>query len=111
MSATVVTALSSTKMGAAARVWVAFAILTQSASVRLPVRSFWLSTRASAERSRWASCSLLISREKMATALPDPLATLEAILRAKAVFPTPGRAAMRMRSDLLRPVIMASRAR
>ena len=57
------------------------------------------------------SCSRDISREKKATVLFVFLATLSAMLRAMEVLPIPGRAAMRMRSDLLRPLIFLSRSR
>ena len=60
--------------------------------------------------SRVTSCSRDISREKMATVLPDSLAADSATFRAILVFPMPGRAASSSRSDLFRPLILASTA-
>ena len=57
-----------------------------------------------------ASCSRDISREKMATVFWVDLATFSATFMAKEVLPMPGRAANKMRSDLLRPVIFWSTA-
>lgn len=48
---------------------------------------------------RLTSCSADISSEKMHTALPVFAATLEAIFSTKEVFPIPGRAPTRIRSD------------
>lgn len=59
---------------------------------------------------RCASCSLLISREKTATVRPPLVATFSAMLSAREVLPMPGRAAIRMRSVLLSPVITRSSA-
>ena len=84
--------------------------MAQSSLFRLPVRSCMPWMGVSKQRIRFTSCSALISREKMATVLPPRIATWAAMLRAKAVLPMAGRAARRIRSDLFRPVRMASRA-
>ena len=55
-----------------------------------------------------ASCSRLISREKKTAVLPENLPTWRRTLRAKEVLPMPGRAARRMRSELLRPEMALS---
>ena len=88
----------------------ASAIFTQSLSRRLPVVSRVFSMRPSLAMSRVTSCSLDISREKMATVLPDSLAALRAMFRAILVLPIPGRAASSKRSDLFRPLILPSTA-
>lgn len=69
--------------------------LFQSSSVSLPVTSFWLSTKLSLDKSRIASCSRDISREKNATVLLVLFATDSATFSAIDVLPMPGRAAMR----------------
>ena len=110
MSATVRSGLSSILMSVRLSVEAASAIFTQSLSRRLPEMSRPFSTSASLDSTRVTSCSLDISREKTATALPLALATLSATLSAKLVLPIPGLAAKRMRSDLLRPLILSSTA-
>ena len=61
-------------------------------------------------KSLVTSCSLDISREKIATVLPEALAADRATFRAILVLPMPGRAASSSRSDLFRPLIFRSTA-
>ena len=88
----------------------ASAMRCQSLSRRLPVTRRVFSTSPSLAMSRVTSCSRDISREKMATVLPDSLAADSATFSAILVFPMPGRAASSSRSDLFRPLILASTA-
>ena len=62
------------------------------------------------EMRRMPSASFAISNEKMTTRLSSFNATFCAMLRANAVFPMDGRAAMMMRSDLCRPLSLLSRS-
>ena len=82
---------------------------TQSSLVSMPFRSFWESTSDSVESIRLASSSLDISSENTATSLSLRRATLVAMFSAKEVFPIPGRAAIRISSDLFRPEMVVSR--
>ncbi|MPN40552.1 hypothetical protein SDC9_188090 [bioreactor metagenome] len=82
--------------------------MSQSSSLSLPVTSFWLSTKASLEMRRIASCSRLISSEKKTAVLPENFPAWSRILRAMEVLPMPGRAASKIKSDLFRPVIFVS---
>ena len=84
---------------------------SQSSARRAPVRKAWLSMPASAERMRLVSCSLVISRLKMATGTFCCMATRVAMFSAKLVLPIPGRAARMMRSPRPRPVSTVSSRR
>ena len=110
ISATVMEGLSSTRISVWLRAADAIASLVHSSSVSLPVASFWLSTKLSPARRRMASCSRDISREKKATVWRYFLATFRAMFRANDVLPIAGRAAIRSRSDRLRPLIFRSRS-
>ena len=57
---------------------------------------------------RRASCSLDISREKIATGIFASRAAYCAIFRAKAVFPMLGRPAMIIKSDFCNPEVISS---
>ncbi len=98
------------------RIWVRFrasaaaATFSQSLSLSFPVTSFLLSTKDSLEIRRRASCSRLISREKKATLFPENLPASSRMFSAMEVFPMPGRAASRIRSDLFRPEMARSRS-
>ena len=50
-----------------------------------------------------------ISREKMATTLPSFTAAFSAMLMAQAVLPMLGRAAMMIRSEACRPLVILSK--
>ena len=76
---------------------------SQSVSVRLPVLNTWASTWDSREKRRFTSCSLDISRLKIATARFWRNATCWAILSTNAVFPMEGRAAISTRSERWSP--------
>ena len=106
---TVTLAVSSMYMGSPLSTPALVASRTQSSLVRKPLRSLLESTSASVESIRVASCSLDISREKIATSLSPRRATLVAMFSAKEVFPIPGRAAISSKSDLFRPEVMVSR--
>ena len=110
ISATVSRGLSSMRMSVRLRAEAASAIFTQSVSRRSPLMRRVFSTRASLDKRRVASCSLDISREKMATVCFVSLATLSATFSAMEVLPMPGRAASSTRSDLFSPEILASTA-
>ena len=110
ISATVSSGLSSIRMSMRLRAEAASAMRCQSLSRRLPVIKRWFSTRPSLAMRRVTSCSLDISREKMATVLPDSRAADRATFRAILVLPIPGRAASKSRSDLFMPLILASTA-
>ena len=88
----------------------ASAILTQSLSRRLPVTRRVFSTSPSVAIKRVTSCSRLISREKIATVLPDSFAAESATFSAILVLPIPGRAARSRRSESFRPLILLSTA-
>ena len=105
MSATDSMGLSSMRMSTLFKMVAAPAIFSQSVSRREPVLRRLFSTQASEDKRRMASCSRDISRENTATVFWVLLATFKAMFSAKEVLPMPGRAASRMRSDLLRPVI------
>ena len=110
ISATVMAGLSSTRISVWLRAEDAMESLFQSSSVSLPVTSFWLSTKLSFDKRRIASCSRDISSEKKATVLLVLFATESATFSAIDVLPMPGLAAMRRRSELLRPLIFLSRS-
>ena len=110
MSATESMGLSSMRMSTLFKIVAAPAIFSQSVSRRAPVFRRLFSTRASEASSRVASCSRLISRENTATVFLADLATFSATFSAMEVLPMPGRAASRIRSDLLSPVIFWSTA-
>ena len=65
---------------------------------------------ATLESRRRTSCSLLISRLNTPTLLPSWTAACSAMLSAKLVLPTDGRAATTTRSLFWRPVVSASRS-
>ena len=109
ISETVMPAVSSMNICAPLKTWAVCTSFTQSASSSEPERRRLLSTKASQERILEVICSLLISRENIAT-LRFLRATFTAILRAKLVLPMPGRAAISIRSDLLSPPIFLSTA-
>ena len=88
----------------------ACAIFSQSLSRRLPVTSLVFSIRPSVASRRVTSCSLDISREKIATVFWLSLAADRATFRAILVLPIPGLAASSKRSDLFRPLIIRSTA-
>ncbi len=73
-----------------------------------PSRTFLASTSASEQSTRKPSCSLDISSEKNPTERPSRIATCWAMLRAKEVLPTDGRAAMMIRSVPWRPEVIRS---
>ena len=110
MSATDTVESSSMRMWERFRDSVATMIFSQSSGPRLPVTSFLLSTKHSLEMRRRASCSRLISNEKKTTFFPDFLPASSRMFRAMEVLPIPGRAASRIRSDLLRPEMARSRS-
>ena len=74
-------------------------ISLHSWSERSPVLSFCESTLEFMARIRLASCSFDISRENMAVVTFFLTVTYSAILRAKAVLPIDGLAAIRIRSE------------
>ena len=110
ISATLSMGLSSIRISTLFNTPAAAAIFSQSVSRREPVTSRVFSTQASELRSRVASCSRDISSENMATVFFSDFATFSATFNAKEVFPIPGRAASRIRSDLFRPLIFRSTA-
>jgi len=65
----------------------ALAMAFQSPSVSLPLRTFLESTRASEQRIRWLSSTLLISSEKNSTGLWAFMAAWVAMPRANDVLP------------------------
>ena len=81
-----------------------------SASDRSPVRIFWASTWDCMAKRRLTSCSLDISREKMATQRFSRMVMYSAILRTRAVLPMEGRAATRIKSAGWRPAVRLSRS-
>ena len=78
----------------------------QSSSCRFPVRILWESTLDSRANRRFTSCSLLISRLKMATDRSFRKAIYWAIFSTNAVFPMDGLAATRIRSEGCRPEVL-----
>ena len=66
--------------------------------------------RACEHSMRLSSASFDISSEKTATTLPSRTAAFSAMLMAKAVLPIEGRAAMMIRSDFCRPLVISSRS-
>ena len=101
-------AVSSIYRGSVLRKPALVASFTQSFPFILPFLRVFESTRASVESILVASCSFDISRLKVTTSFSARLATFVAIFIANEVFPIPGRAAMIIRSDLLRPDVMES---
>ncbi len=83
----------------------------QSESERYPVRSLWESTLATEQSMRWTSCSLDISRLKMATGMCSWTAACWAMFRQKLVLPMEGRPATTMRSDGCSPAVISSNLR
>ena len=81
---------------------------SQSSSVKLPWRTDCMSTCASPQSMRLASCSRGISREKKATVLRATMAACCAMLSMKAVLPIEGRAPTRMNSPPWKPVVNRS---
>ena len=79
-------------------------------SVSCPVCRFCDGISAARESSRETSCSRDISSEKIATVLPRFSPAYRAMFRAMLVLPMPGRAAIRISSDLFSPRIMRSRS-
>ena len=110
ISATVMAGLSSTRISVWLSAEEAMESLLQSSSSRWPVVSFWFSTKLSVDKRRMTSCSRDISSEKKATVFSYVFATFRQMLSAIAVLPMPGRAAIRIRSVLLRPLILRSRS-
>ena len=102
--------VSSMYIGASDRAFMAGAIRAKSISSRKPLRRRWLSMLETLERSLRTSCSLLISRLKTPTLFFSLTAACSAMLSAKLVLPTLGRAATTMRSLFWRPVVSASRS-
>ena len=105
---TVQPAPSSKYIGSCDSVSAAPAIFSQSEGSRLPDLSRVLLTSASEASIRDTSCSLPISRENITTSRFVALQVFTAILSANADFPIAGRAAIMIRSVLLRPVVIAS---
>ena len=83
---------------------------SQSASCRLPVRSFWASTLDSRANRRLTSCSFDISSENMAAHKCSWMVMCWAKLRTKAVLPIEGRAAIRIRSEGCKPAVCLSKS-
>ncbi len=110
ISATVSVGLSSILMSLALSVLPASVISFHCWSESLPVRRASPGTIAARERSLVASCSRLISSENTATFFFSVMPTWRAIFSAILVLPMPGRAAMRISSDLLRPSVLLSRS-
>ena len=74
------------------------------------MRSRCESMLATLDKRRRTSCSLLISRLNTPTLLPSFTAAYSAMLSAKLVLPTLGRAARTIRSLFWRPLVSASRS-
>ena len=98
--------VSSMNIFAAASFAAAAVMAGKSRSLRKPLRMLPRLTRASEQRTRCTSCCALISREKMATALPRLIAMCSAMFMANAVFPIEGRAAMTNISAPCRPSVI-----
>ena len=104
MSATDREASSSRYILAWLRLATAMATLPHSSSPAMrPVDSFLLSIRHSVDTRRMPSWARLISKENIATLLPECLAASTAMFSASEVLPTPGRAARVIRSESLSP--------
>ena len=88
--------------------WAEMASRDHSSASRCPVRSLSLVIEASELSIRETSWGLLISSENTATSTSFFKATLAAMFKAKEDFPIPGRAATKIRSDLLSPESSAS---
>ena len=110
MSETVRVGLSSMRIGDSLSVLAAAATSRHCCSVSWPVSRFCDGTSEARERRRLTSCSRDISSENTATFLCWVMATFSAMFSAMLVLPMPGRAAIRISSDLLRPRIMLSRS-
>ena len=98
------------KMGASERTPAAWAIFSSSLGDRDPSLSFLLSTPELAERSRWAICSLAISRLNMATWNLCPRATLQAMFSIRLLLPMLGLEARITMSERWSPPRVSSRA-
>ena len=99
----VIPGVSSTEMGAWAKLPTWRVKFNQSSSRKRPVRNLCRSTLVSKQSSRWATCCLDISRLKIATGTPASTAALRATPNANDVFPTLGRAARIIKSPACRP--------
>ena len=78
-------------------------MLAHSLSLKSPIRIFWELTIEFWERIRLISCSLDISKLKMATGILCLTATVSVTFNTNAVLPTDGRAAIRIKSDGCKP--------
>ena len=87
---------------------IAMWILSQSWRSTFPSRSLLISTLDSMESILIPRDSSDISRLKIKTFASAFLAAFRAMLRAKALFPMPGRAARITRSDFCRPLVILS---
>ena len=76
----------------------------------LPERKRLLAILASPDNILWVNCSRDISKLKTATGNFCSLAILEAILRQKLVLPIEGLPAIIIKSERLKPLVMASRS-
>src|SRR5204862_6169128 len=101
---------SSIKIWASDRAPMDCAMRGHSASFNSPVRSRYESTDASLHNKRVTSCCSDISREKIATGILYWIDACCAILRVSEVLPTPGLAAMMIKSDFWKPPVLASRS-
>ena len=108
ISGTLIPGVSSRYISVLPRTSPASISLIHSSALSLPVLRVVPEISASIERSLEASCSFVISSEKNATLRLHFIATCFAIFSAKLVFPMPGRAASRIRSERFRPVITLS---
>ena len=101
---------SSIKICASDSAPMACAMRGHSASFKRPVRSRYESTDASLHSKRVTSCCSDISREKIATGILYWIDACCATFKVSEVLPTPGRAAMMIRSDFWKPPVFASRS-
>ena len=95
--------VSSMYIGASDSAFMAGAIRAKSSSSRKPDRSRCESMLATLDSRRRTSCSLLISRLNTPTLLRSLTAACSAMLSAKLVLPTDGRAASTIEVALLEP--------
>ena len=102
--------VSSMYIGASDSAFIAGAMRAKSSSSRKPERSRCESMLATLDRRRRTSCSLLISRLNTPTLFLSLTAACSAMLSAKLVLPTDGRAATTIRSLFWRPVVSVSRS-
>jgi hypothetical protein len=110
ISMSVTPAVSSIQIGARLTSATPRTSLGQSSALTLPLLSACAGMRVTCEMSLWTSCSLLISKEKIATGIPFWPAACQIEFNAKAVFPIAGRAASMTRSLLWKPVVRRSRS-